>query len=236
MKTRSTTIIAAGVVTALIGALTVFAYARSVQGQTGGRDAVSAFVATSDIPAGAKWEDASVAEKEVPADVRPASAVTSRDQLAGRTAVRAISAGEVVTTAAFGASDHAPAGGLGIPPGHNAVTINVGAPQGVARFVQPGDLVNVFASFKGAADVRPATVTKLILSNVQVLQNRSASEVASRTGAESSGELLITVAVTPADAEQLIFAKENASLWLGLVHAGDGPASTTGATAQSVIG
>jgi pilus assembly protein CpaB len=237
-QTRSRTLVVAGVAVALIGAIAVFAYAKGVTGRVAGEPGVPAFVASRDIPAGTKWEDASsgLTKRNVPASLRPASYVSSPEQLTGRTSVRAIAKGEVLTKSHFGKSASAPAAGLQIPPGHNAVTMNMGTPQGVAHYVQAGDLVNIYVTIKGT----PAapTITKLLLPNVQVLANRSATaqeRAGSAASATSSGEMLLTLALTPDQAEKTIFSRENGSLWFGLVHPGDAPAATGGRTAATVL-
>lgn len=231
MRTRSSTIIAAGVVAALLGGLLVFAYGRSVQGSTSGGD-VTAWVASKDIPPGTPWDKVkgSIAEQTVPAAARPTDAVSGPDALEGRKTVRAVSKGEVVTASQFGVTERAEGVGLTIPPKHNAVSVNVGTPQGVARYVQPGDLVNVYVSYKGNGQREQRTITKLVLSNVQVLSNR----VANASDA-STGEVVLTLALTPSDSEKVLFSKENGSLWFGLVSPGDGKASTSGRTFANAL-
>src|SRR5688572_19203199 len=145
MQMRSRTMMLAGASVALLGALVVFAYAKSVTSSAGGGSSISAYVATKDIGAGTKWADAqkSVAKQNVPSSLRPSSAIGSETELAGRTSVRRISKGEVVTVSQFGTAAAAPGLGLEIPPKLNAVSINVPPPRGVAYYPQAGDLVNV---------------------------------------------------------------------------------------------
>lgn len=234
MQTRPKTIIAAGVATALIGALLVFAYGRSVSGSSEGAPAAKALVATEEIPPGTTWADAEgkVDERSVPTDARPISAVDDPTALEGRRSVRAVQKGEVITTAQFGLTEAAPAGGLDIPPGQNAVTMNLGVPQGVAHYVQPGDFVNVYVTLPGDEKEGPPPVTKLVLSNVQVLANRTAGQ---SSDGSPAGDIFLTLAITPQDTEKLVYAKEHGSLWFGLVHAGDPKAETPGVTRPNVV-
>ncbi len=232
MKTRSNTIIGVGVVIAILGALLVFTYARGVEGRTAAAPGVEAWVAAEDLPAGTRWEDAAsrMRQETVPASLRPEAAVHDGNRPVGRTSVRAVATGEVLTTTQFGAAASAPAGGLEIPPGHNGITINLPVPQGGARYAQPGDLVNVYVTFKGGAG-NGEPVTKLLLSNVQVLQNRPAGT----NGEQAGGEILLTMALTPDAAERVIFARETGSLWIGLVRPGDELATTGGRTFGTVL-
>lgn len=232
-QTRSRTIVIAGVVVALLGAVMVFAYAKSVTGRIGGEATVSSYVATRNIPAGTKWEAAaaSMTRRAVPTSLKPDNAVTSAAQLAGRTSVRAISKGEVVTTAQFGGVKAAPGAGLEIPPNHNAVTMSITPPQGVVHYVQKGDLVNIYVTMKQPEGAK----TKLLLSNVQVLANQPATAQASEGVVGGGAEVILTLALTPDQAERVIFSKENGSLWFGLVRPGDPPATTGGRTEQNVL-
>lgn len=242
MKNKSSFTIVAGAVVALLGVILVFAYGRSVQAGPGSGTLSPAYVATTEVPAGMKWEEVagSFEQRKVPSNVRPSNAVSRNQQLTGRTAVRTISQGEILTSAQFGAQAEAGTGGLEIPPGTNGVSISMPLPQGVARYIQPGALINVYASFKGNA-VGPegnAPTTKLILSNVQVLANRPYQQGAEKAAAGSTGattEVLLTLALSPDNAEKLIYAKENGALWFGLVRPGDAPASTLARTPKSAL-
>lgn len=234
MRNRSTTIIAGGALVALLGAITVVAYGRAIESKASPGATATAFVASKDIPPGTKSSDAAMIEKKVPASIKPATAIKSQEELSGRTSVREIAAGEIVTAQAFGQTTNPPAaGGLEIPPGRNAVSMNVGVPQGVAQYIQSGDIINIFWTFKGTADPKAPVITELLLSNVQVLSNRIAQ--APGTPAAISADVLLTLALTPPDAERLIFARENGSLWFGLVHAGDAPAATTGQNQTTIL-
>jgi len=145
--------------------------------------------------------------------------------------VRGIAKGELITTSEFGQYVTAPGAGLQIPPGHNAVTMSVAAPQGMANYAQPGDIVDVYVTLKQQTE----TITKLLLSNVQVLSNHPAGMQSSQNGATSTGEVMLTLALTPDQAERVIFAKENGSLWFGLVRPGDKPTTTIGRTANNEL-
>ncbi|HEX2052253.1 MAG TPA: Flp pilus assembly protein CpaB [Actinomycetota bacterium] len=241
MNKRSNGVVVGGIIVALVGMVLVFMYAGRVRAGAGVSGAAgTAFVATNDIPAGTRWEDmvGALKRREVPADVRPATAVTSTNQLEGRSAIRGIAKGEIVTTTQFNTSS---SGGLDIPAGQNAVTINLGVPQAVARYIQPGSETNVYVTYKGlptAGNPADAVVTKLLLSNVKVLANqpmRTPTEETAENAAPQGNEILLTLALNPQQAEQLIFAKENGSVWLGLVHPGDAPVTSGGRTFRTAL-
>jgi pilus assembly protein CpaB len=116
--------------------------------------------------------------------------------------------------------------GLPTPPGKMAVTVETGAPEQVAGYVRPGAEISVFATYKlldAAGEETNITRTKLLLARVQVLavgSNRGSTDGgATATGGSGGGDgaLLITVAVSQTEAERLILAKNNGSLYLGLL-------------------
>lgn len=241
MSKRSSGVVVGGIIVALLGMVLVFTYAGRVRAGAGVSGAAgTAYVATNDIPAGTRWEDmvGALKKKDVPADVRPATAVATTTQLNGKAAIRGIAKGEIVTTTQFNTSS---SGGLDIPAGQNAVTINLGVPQAVARYIQPGADTNVYVTYKGlptAGNPADAVITKLLLSNVKVLANQpmqAPTAEAAEGAAPQGSEILLTLALTPDQAERLIFAKENGSLWLGLVHPGDAPVTSGGRTFKTAL-
>lgn len=242
MNKRSSGVVVAGIVVALLGMVLVFTYAGRVRAGAGVSGAAgTAYVATNDIPAGTRWEDmvGALKKKDVPADVRPATAVATTSQLNGKAAIRSIAKGEIVTTSQFNTSS---SGGLDIPAGKNAVTVNLTVPQAVARYIQPGADANVYVSYKGlptAGNPADANITKLLLSNIKVLANQPmqapTAEAADAAAANQGNEVLLTLSLSPDEAEKLIFAKENGALHLGLVRPGDAPVTSAGRTFKTAL-
>ena len=239
MKSRSGTIIGAGVAVAILGAAMVFLYAHSLQGSAGAATGttVAAFVAKTTIPSGTKADSLTpyVKGQAVPASARPADALTSLSQIANLQTLRNISAGEVVAVSQFGTAGAATAtttastDGLAIPAGKNAVTVTAPVPQAVAGYVSPGDLVNIYMTTKGDPSAR------LLLSHVAVLAVVPANTPKIAAAAAPTTDINFTLALSPQDAEKVIFAQTYEALWYGLVHPGDGPATSAGQTLKSLF-
>ncbi|HYR61818.1 MAG TPA: RcpC/CpaB family pilus assembly protein [Actinomycetota bacterium] len=240
MHSRSTTIIGAGVAVAILGAVLVFAYARSLQGSAGAASgaSVGAYVATTAITPGTKGSalSSSVKTTTVPASARPADAVTDLSQVSSLQALRNIEAGEVIAASQFGAAGtpNTSTSGLAIPVGHNAITVTSPFPQAVAGYVSPGDLVNVYMTNKDGQAAR------LLVSNVSVLATVPANAAAPKTGTPATaspvaGDVFFTLSLTPAESEKVIFAQTYESLYYGLVHPGDGPAASPGQTLKTLF-
>lgn len=202
--------------------------------------------------------------KQVPALTRLSDALVSPSDLAGKAAITDITAGEQLRSVQF-RSLTLRNDAFKIPDGMQAVAVTVDYTPAVAGYVGPGDHVNVYGLFKivrgavgsgtqpgtnpnsqtstGGFDAAgPQDATKLILSNVQVLDVSqeiapvTAQPVNNTTGqtARAPGNPPITYLVAlPADqAEKLIFFTSYDSLYLTLVPK-DQPASTTAGRTQA---
>lgn len=230
---------------ALLGMLLAYVYTSSASSKPGaaakgGPETATAYVATADLTVGTLWDDLaeSVEKRQVPVTLRPPGAITDPSQAEGKTLVRSMSKGEILTTVQFNKSGTE---SLKIPKGMRALTISVPLPQGVGDYVQPGSKADIFVTFKGLPtkpNPEDATLTQLLLSDITVLANRRAVPAALQAeGAvpNDSGEVLLTLAVNVDQAEKIIFAKENGALWLTLMNAGDPPAVGTGRTFKTAL-
>lgn len=253
---RSLAVIAA-VVLAGVATFALTSYVRGVEAETLAQgQPVDAFVAKDTIPAGTTAEQAIAAglvvKQPVPRRNVPAGAIGALGDIEGRVTTANISRGEEIVADRF-ALPSAVAAGLAIPEGHHAVSVQVGVPEGVAGFVEPGDRVGIIARLEvpdpGAPDqpidpANPAAGTQqateprvqFVLMGVEVLA------VGGRTGPvteeqAAAGEapvgLLATVALTPEDAERLVFAQLEGSLYFTLMPEEAEAVGTPGRTAET---
>ena len=98
-----------------------------------------------------------------------------------------------------------------------AMSISVDAVNSVSGLVRPNDHVDILGTFRfpgGGADPTLDTVTMTVLQNVTVLAvgQRLAGAADSRRGGYSS----VTVAVSPQEAELLVFAQQKGEITLTL--------------------
>ncbi|MEI6622240.1 MAG: RcpC/CpaB family pilus assembly protein, partial [Actinomycetes bacterium] len=99
-------------------------------------------------------------------------------------------------------------GGLPIPPGANAVSIELSDPARVAGFVQPGSQVVVYASTD--------TGTSVLLPNASVIAVGATTATGTGTANRAVATTIVTFALTPVDAARLVGAS-NRTLYLGLL-------------------
>jgi hypothetical protein len=96
--------------------------------------------------------------------------------------------------------------------------------------VSAGDLVNIYMTTK-TGDLG----ARLLLSNVTVLAVVPANTPKVAIPAPLTDDVSFTLALSPQDAEKIIFAQTYEALWYGLVHPGDGPATSAGQTFKSLF-
>ena len=240
MDRRKVLLLVAAVIAAL-GTLLVFLYVRGADTRADQRyDAVQVLRVVKPITAGetveaaqaaGKIESGSVSRKELLPD-----ALTGTEPVAGKIAVTNIYPGEQLIASKFGATGVS--NGLAIPKGKIAISVNLSDPSRVAGFVNPGDKVAIFLT--GSASKGP--YTRLLLPSVQVI-GAGTTTVVSTTTTTASGEqsteqlpkTLLTLAVTQADAERILFATTNGELAFGLLNTDSQVAPSQGVNSDNLF-
>jgi pilus assembly protein CpaB len=162
---------------------------------------------------------------------------TELDKVVNRGVVVAVSENEPLTE-----SKLAPVGsGAGLPPtiteGMRAISVKVNEVIGVAGFVVPGTRVDVLVTAKGSSTAA-TTETRTVLSNVQVLTagTRYDQERATKEG-KAIPTTVVTLLLTPDDAEKLTLASEEGRIMLALRNPLDtAPTKTNGQKLSGLLG
>jgi Flp pilus assembly protein CpaB len=245
-------VVAIAIVLAVAAAAAVVLYTQGVktEAEQGGQ-LTTVIVATQDIPANQRLdpliEDGLFIELDVPANALVDGAVKDLSQLEGVTTTTPILQNEQISISRLSSAE-TPLNIVGVSEGHIGVAVELPAPQGGIGNIQPGDNVQVFATYNGVS-VIPGSLRQLItapnppsgterkvpdftltlIPTVRVLRIQN-PEVDSESGRSDSSRIQITLDLLPQDAQNLVFAQENARVWLGLLPPGeDGtqpPAST----------
>jgi pilus assembly protein CpaB len=285
MSKRVLAVIAA-ILVGVLGTTAVVLYARAADRRAlAGQEAVEAFVVRKPIPAGTTADKAVqegwmrqelLARKAVPDDV-----LTKVDESNGQLVANAtLQPGSLVLRASFTARA-ASAGGLAIPAGKVAVSIDLADPAHVGPFVTVGSHVAVYDTFnlrpstdpldvleklgkqldqlgqKKATPKKPKATsknkpkkkptspagdhlmdrheytraTRVLLADVEVLAVGASAEVLTAQQADKAAAaqddpvrrtLLVTLAVTPEQAERLVHVAHTGTLTLALL----GPETT----------
>lgn len=185
-------------------------------------------VAKENLPAGSTIDIAMLETMEWPIAYLPEGTFSEADPLDQRVPRRAIMAGEPVLSAAL-----LPPGTLaGLPAliesDSRAMSVEVDAVVGVAGFVKPGTHVDVLATMRLQGENRRAVnYARTILQNVKVLAIDQTLE--DLTDAQAELVNVVTLQVSPSEAQLLSFASANGKLKLALRNPGDdGRASIPG--------
>lgn len=250
-------------VLALVAAVSIVSYLRSVEAaQAEENDAVVGYVATAEIPAGTLIDSAiaqgQVEERPVPRSLQPPGAITDLSQVQGRLVNATILPGDQLVVGRFAA----PGDGiqvLTIPEGHQAISVEVDVPPGVANYVQAGDHISVIAVVDVPTEDEEETETTTdpqtgVQTTQQATENRSqyvlqdleVLAIGQRivTPPAEEGEpapqpvtsILTTLAVTADEAERLVFAQENGTIWFTLLPEDEtDPVATDGRTAETIF-
>jgi pilus assembly protein CpaB len=230
------------VLLALIGGAAVLLYAAGADARaTASREPVQVLVATKRIPAGttgkAIVQGGYVERVVMPAASVPVDAVGSIDAgLEDLVVTSDLQKRQLVLRGTFGEAA-VRTGGLVVPDGRVAVTVEIGDAERVAGHVEAGAEVAVFDTFTVAeglgrtpagdglsTDHKYTHATRLLLPRVEVLAIGERVETDAKTKGDSTSEsktksqkVLVTVAVSQAEAEKLVLAATTGSLYFALL-------------------
>ena len=162
---------------------------------------------------------------------------TEVDKAVNRGVIVAVSENEPLTE-----SKLAPIGaGAGLTPtiteGMRAISVKVNEVIGVAGFVIPGTRVDVLVTVRGR-DATAQPQSRVVLSNVQVLTagTRYDQERATKEG-KPIPTSVVTLLLTPEDAEKMTLASEEGRVMLALRNPLDtAPTKTEGARMSALLG
>lgn len=221
----------AAVVLGAIASFTLYRHLQGVENQVYGEARqVEVVVAGVDVPRGTGGDEAiasGLVTKMMPAEFRPATAITAIESVRGKIANLDIPAGTVVVENTFVDPSHAvvDTNAQLIPEGMVAVTISVDQVRGVAGLVRPGDKVNMIVNDPNA----PETPTKQVLfQNVEVLfvgqtpAPQAGADPAAAAPADPAGGGILTLAVPPLAASKIAFVSDS-GIYLTLVPPGNIP-------------
>jgi pilus assembly protein CpaB len=215
MAKRSNTTLIIGLAVFVVGAGATFLIMRGGGGASAaGSGHPSVLVAAKAIPAGTSGANAVnggfVAAKAVSAGAKPSSAYTDPSQLAGTTAVVDVTEGQVLSQTQF-QQGQTRLGTLKIPDGKTALAIKLGAVPGVAGFVAAGDKIDIYGAVK-----EPSQAAHLVTQNTEVLKVNAPSTVPGQPQSQAEDPVFL-LAVTPAQAESLVYLTTFEKLYFSLV-------------------
>jgi pilus assembly protein CpaB len=190
-------------------------------------------VAAENLPTGTRISKEHVRVIGWPAASPVQGAFASPEAVLGRGLIQPVSANEPLTEGKLAPIE----AGAGLPPsitpGMRALSVRVNEVIGVAGFTVAGTRVDVLVTLKE----RDASVSRVVVSNVQVLTAGTNYDVDKAKEGNAMPATVVTLLVTPDDAERITLAQSAGQIMLVLRNPMDvAPTETKGARMASLLG
>lgn len=237
MKRRIFAAVAA-LLMAAVGAIQLYSYVqRADQRAMAGLETSEVLVVEAPIAEGTRADQLSksLGTKMLPAMAVAPGAATDLDQLKGLVANTTLQPGEQVITARFSDpatldEDATPP----VPPGMQEVSVMLDSQRALGGNLAPGDVVGVFFSVDGRTRLG---LHDVLVSRVQGGLKAAASDESSKktTGPLPETSVMVTLAVSAANAEKVVHAAENGTIWLSDEPTDAAATDTSVASGKSVV-
>lgn len=190
-------------------------------------------VATRPLPVGTRVATADVKLVAWPASDPVPGSFTQVDQVVDRGLIASVLTNEPLSETKLAPRE----AGAGLPPtitvGMRAISVKVNDVIGVAGFVVPGTRVDVVVT----ARRNPDSMSRVVVSNVEVLAAGTKYDQEQAKEGKPINSTVVTLLVTPADAERIALAATEGSIVLALRNPLDArPTETTGVRMASLLG
>jgi len=203
-----------GFIALALGAFVSFVVYRNLVSKAGSKAPPGEEIidAADDLQVGTKIEDKDIRLVRFPSEDLPADVFHLKTKVIGRGVVLPIAKGEFILTSKL-AGENAGSGLPSlIPPGMRAVSVRVNDTTSVSGFVQPGTRVDVLLTGNPQGSNEQQTTT--VLENVAVIATGQRLERNSAGEAQSAP--VVTLLVSPDDAERLTLASSQGHIQLAL--------------------
>lgn len=197
-------------------------------------NSVPVVVATQDLPVGTMLTADHVKVAQWPASNPVSGGFAEVTNVSDRGLIAPVVMNEPITEVKLAPRE---AGG-GLPPsiplGMRAISIKVNEVVGVAGFVVPGTRVDVLAT---VGRMSGGTMSKAVVSNVQVLTAGTRYDLETSRSGEPLPSTVVTLMVTPEEAERIALASNEGALVLTLRNPLDTkPTDTEGIRTAALMG
>jgi pilus assembly protein CpaB len=232
-------------VLAVIGAVALVSYSKKGHDDNVAAGALTnVYIVDKVIPkgSGADVVTASVEQKQIPANLVQSGNITPSD-VGDKTAAVDLLPGEQLVAGRFVTKAQTDA-----PADKVQVSAKLDAERAVGGTLVKGDTVGVYLSFEPFDTNKPETdtttppktpsMTHLEFQQVLVTNVQTADATTDKAGAVTSGQFIVTLALSPAQSERFVFATEFGHVWLSNEPAtvtDDGTALTTLGSIYAVV-
>jgi pilus assembly protein CpaB len=207
------------VLLALVGGVLLTGYVSAAdQRAMAGMATAPVLVVVAPVPAGTPAEALVdlVAVEELPAKAVAPGALTTLDAVAGQQTTAELAPGEQVLASRFAVPEKK---GVEVPADMHELSVLLESQRVLGSSIVPGDRVGVFVSTEQGTHL---TLHKVLVTRVQGGITPPTETEPPAGGAEPApapvpeGSVMVTLALTAPDAEKVVWARENGSIWLSL--------------------
>jgi pilus assembly protein CpaB len=233
-RTRTLVVVLIAIVLASLASLGVYRAVQRIPAREVEIATTHAVVAARPLTMGTLLTKDDVKVVGWPARTPLAGGFTSVDQVTNRGVMTALAENEPLTDGKL-----APAGsGGGLPPsipqGMRAISVKVNEVIGVAGFVAPGTNVDVVVTIRAGSE---GSMSRVVVSNVQVVTVGTRSDQQNTKDGQRPASTVVTLMVTPDDAERIALASAEGQIILTLRNPLDTlPTTTEGTRMASLMG
>src|SRR2546423_2561857 len=224
MDRRFLSVLVASIVLALVVTIGFYRYSSqhvvSASSASATRDLVTA---TQPLPIGSTIHLPMLKIFKVPAELFPKTGFSKVEDLVNRPVISNILPGEPILEGRLGVRGSGVGLAPMIPPGKRAVSVRVNDVVGVAGFVLPGMKVDVLVT--GRPPNSSESLTRTVLQNVMVLS--AGQTIQPEPQGQAIATPVVTLLVSPEEAEILILASSEGKIQLSLRNASDGATEHT---------
>lgn len=215
----------------LLVSFSVYNRLRTFAGSNSNEHVVRVVVAADDIQVGTKLDTHDVGLITIPQSAVPPGAFSDAARVIGRGAVLPVSKGDFILQSKLAALNAGAGLPSMIPQGMRAVSVRVNDVVSVAGFVQPGTRVDVLATGNegGSGNDRQTTT---VLENVAVI---AVGKNLGGGSTDSPAAPVITLLVSPDDAQKLALVSQEGRIQLSLRNPLDTKKGGIGATHASSL-
>ncbi len=213
-RTRTFVVVGVAVAMAAVASFGVYRAIQNIPERTKYIPAHYLVVAKEDVPVGTILEAQHVRLAGWPQDTNVEGSFAKIEDVLGRGATAQIVANEPIIERKLAPKE---AGG-GLPPtipaGMRAMSVKVNDVIGVAGFTVPGTRVDVVVVVREGAN--SSSISRAVLSNIQVLAAGTKFDQDTSKNGQPIKTAVVTLLVTPPDAEKLALAQTEGQLMLSL--------------------
>ncbi len=218
----------AAVLLAGIGAVMLYNYVNTAEARAmASLDTVDVLVVTKGVPAGTSGAEIApyIELKKLPKLAVVDGALTDTSSVTDLVTTTDLQVGEQLLASRFATPNTTTTGDVKVPSDLQLVTFQLDPSRIVGTNVAPGDKVGLFIS----KEENQVALTKLAFRDVLVTKVQGAPNTSQSDGngdAAPSSDVLVTIAIAPKSAAEIVWGAEFGHIWLAL-EPKDGDHSTT---------